>query len=164
MEPTKIEIEAAYEIWLDQDLATEYFFDFSATLNFDPARVVAESTIRDLMRLAYCVDLSTLCIRLTIDAQQVVAHLDPEPLDLKATEAFLNNIGKDNSGARFGVNLLALLPCIFGGMVYLAYQQADDHPELIHQLDALLAPFRDDVHKALMAEIGKIQKEFLAFA
>jgi len=145
-----IKMEKVYENFLDRNEAPRELIDFSATVDFDPEKVVAKCKILHLIQLAHCLDLSTLCVEFAIDAEQVVAHLDPKPLDIKKTEECLKYLSKDKDAATVAV--VAQSEAVF---VNFAYHAAKDHPELIDQLDEFVNGFRKHVHNCLITKLSK---------
>ena len=135
-----IETAKARENFLDQ---YEWITDSNSKT------VVPKWTIQELIRLAVNLNLSTLCVKLAIDAKQVVAHLDPKLLDMKAIEEYLNRL----SEYKYAVPANLRASVVF---VDYAYHAAGDHPELIDQLDALIHTFRNIVYNSLIVELKKI--------
>jgi len=136
-----IETAKARENFLDQ---YEWITDSNSKT------VVPKWTIQELIRLAVNLNLSTLCVKLAIDAKQVVAHLDPKPLDIKKTEECLKYLSKDKDAAVVAV--VAQSEAVF---VNFAYHAAKDHPELIDQLDEFVNGFRKHVHNCLITKLSK---------
>jgi len=93
------EISIALKAWLQKTKAMEPFVESCEFHDFDPQIILAGSTKRQAIWVAEQLNLSTLCVQLTVDAAKVVAEIDPSPVTekiLKAAQNYLDDPTDEN--------------------------------------------------------------------